>query len=86
MTLAAFVEWGGTLFGMLGAAMLALRFRYSKYGWVAFMISNVFWIAFGLLFTFKGFTTQQVFFVFTSGLGIFRWIILPARKKEYADA
>lgn len=76
------VEWGGTVFGMAGAALLAVNCRSSRFGWLLFWISNVFWIAFGLMFGHKGFTLQQLFFVVTSSIGVYRWIVLPRVQKK----
>ena len=80
------VEWGGTAFGMAGAALLAVNCSASRFGWLLFWISNVFWIAFGLMFGHKGFTLQQFFFVLTSSLGVYRWIVFPRVQKKRVSA
>ena len=35
-------EWLGTGFGLLGALLLATNSRISQYGWLAYLLANVF--------------------------------------------
>ena len=43
------IEWAGCITGLLGASLLAMNNRYSGWGFVLFLLSNVAWIVFGLL-------------------------------------
>lgn len=82
LTVSTLVEWSGTLLGMAGAGLLSANCKLSRFGWVLFLISNVFWIVFGIMCGHEGFTVQQVFFMGTSSIGIFRWIVLPGLEKK----
>lgn len=61
--------------GLLGAALLAMNAAYSGWGFVAFLASNLFWIAFALSSRAWGLVVMQIGFVGTSLLGIFRWLV-----------
>ena len=41
-------EWTGSVMGLVGAFLLALNTQISGWGFVAFLASNLFWIAFAL--------------------------------------
>lgn len=84
MEQAIFVEWVGTATGVVGALLLAGKFRYSALGWIFFLVSNFFWIAFSLLNGHMGQLTQQVVFTFTSLLGVYRWIVEPFLEERRA--
>ena len=67
------LEWGGCASGVLGSLLLALNNRYSGYGFVLFLASNLFWAAFALTNGTHGLLTQQAFFTLTSLVGIKQW-------------
>jgi hypothetical protein len=66
------LEWIGCALGLLGAAMLAFNFQYSRYGWFAFLGANVAMISFALLIDKHGLLVSQIGFACTSVLGIWR--------------
>jgi len=76
------LEWTGCAFGLIGAAMLALNNKYSGWGFVAFLISNGFWIAFGIQTQTMGLILMQVGFTITSLMGVWNWLI--CRQKMIA--
>lgn len=59
------LEWLGCIFGVLGALLLALNNRSSGWGWVAFLVSNAFWLTFGLVTDTRGLVAMQ-FQIFAS--------------------
>jgi hypothetical protein len=65
-------EWTGTVLGLLGAFLLATNSRISRYGWVAF--------GFALGIHANGLLLQQVGFMATSLLALYRAGMLPLRK------
>lgn len=69
------LEWGGTATGILGAALLALNNNASGWGFVAFLASNLFWMAFGFRQRAHGLVTMQVVFTATSVAGIHNWLL-----------
>ena len=66
------LEWTGCALGLLGAALLAFNFRYSRYGWLAFLGANVAMISFALLIDKHGLLVSQIGFACTSVLGMWR--------------
>jgi len=73
------LEWVGSLLGLLGAFLLATHTRLSRYGWLAFLAANLAMIAFALGIGRYGLLVQQVGFMGTSLLGLYRAGFLPAR-------
>jgi hypothetical protein len=66
------MEWAGAILGLLGAFLLATHTRFSRYGWWAFLAANIALGAFAIGIGRNGLLLQQVGFVATSLLGIFR--------------
>ncbi len=67
------LEWLGCMTGLLGATLLALNNRYSGYGFMAFLASNVCWMGYGIAMESWGLVTMQLGFTATSLLGLYRW-------------
>lgn len=67
------VEWSGSATGLMGAALLAANISVSAFGFVAFLVSNLFWIAYAILIRSWGLLVMQVGFTATSVLGLWRW-------------
>lgn len=66
-------EWAGSIIGLLGAFLLALNSRrFSRYGWVAFLVANFAMIAFAFRINADGLQLQQVGFVITSCIGLYQ--------------
>lgn len=70
--LIAFLEWAGCLAGLLGAFLLATHTRVSRFGWLAFLAANLAMIGFALGIERYGLLLQQLGFMGTSLLGIYR--------------
>lgn len=68
------IEWAGSVFGLIGAGLLALNLSISGYGFVAFLISNACWIVWGVKNRAFGLLTMQAGFTLTSIIGIYRWL------------
>lgn len=68
------LEWLGAIFGILGATLLAANIDISGYGWIAFYVSNCFWIAFAIIEKLWGLFWMQIVFSATSTLGVIRWL------------
>lgn len=67
------MEWVAAGLGLLGAGLLATNSRWSAYGWLAFLGSNVRWITYAQQLAAWGLLAQQVGFTATSVLGVWRW-------------
>lgn len=74
-----FLQWLAAGFGVGGAYLLARNTASSRWGWVAFLVSNIFWIAYGVLTAQYGLLVQQIFFTGTSFLGVYSWFCKPGR-------
>jgi hypothetical protein len=73
-------EWLGAFLGLLGAYMLATHSRCSKWGWVAFLASNVAMIGFALGAGAYGLLLMQLGFMGSSGLGCYRAGLWPQKR------
>lgn len=67
-----FLEWSGCCLGLFGALLLATNTRVSRYGWAAFLGSNIALILFSLAIQRDGLLLQQIGFTATSLLGLYR--------------
>lgn len=67
-----FLEWAGSLSGLLGAFLLATHTGISRYGWLAFLAANLAMVGFALGIDRYGLLVQQLGFMATSLLGIHR--------------
>lgn len=93
MSLAGILQWTGCAFGVTGATLLAMHTaKWSRYGWVLFLASNVFWIGYAMETNADALLLQQCVFTVTSLLGIYRWIlrrapdpVLLARNQRQKD-
>lgn len=84
------LQWGGCVTGVLGSLLLAWRSAWSGWGFVVYLVSNAFWIAYGLKTGAPGLVSMQAVFTFTSLVGIWRWLLAdrPSFKQsvpDYAD-
>jgi hypothetical protein len=79
-----FVEWAGSVLALLGAFLLATNSRVSRWGWGAFLCSNVLLIVLAISIGRWGFLTMQIGFLGTSILGI--WRTFAARERNPSQA
>lgn len=78
----AFAQWMGCAFGMIGSVRLAIPGRAAALGFVAYLISNAFWISFALMTSAPGLLLMQVFFTCSSCLGLWLWAFRPRRREQ----
>lgn len=69
------IEAAAALTGLLGAFLLAARGAHASWGWLAFLASNIGWIAFGLRRRHWWLVAQQIGFMGSSVLGICKWLL-----------
>ena len=72
MTIIHVFEWSGSLLGLLGAFLLASHASMSRYGWIAFLLANIAMIAFAWEISANGLLLQQLGFMITSVIGLYR--------------
>jgi len=76
------VGWAASITALIGAALIAMRSpRLSKWGFVAFLASNLLWIGWGIHCGAWELVCQNVGFLFTSVAGISTWFgWLPSQR------
>lgn len=67
-------EWFGSLAGLTGATLVALKSDYAGYGFVAFLASNVGWISYSMRTRTWSLFLMQLGFTATSLIGIKNWL------------
>ncbi|MBU3640971.1 hypothetical protein [Polynucleobacter sp. Fuers-14] len=65
-------EWIGSILGIGGAFLVAINGRYASYGWICFLMANMVMIGFAVESGLYGILTQQVVFMATSVIGLWR--------------
>ncbi len=78
------LEWGGAISGILGAVLLSLNIRISRWAFVAYAISNVCWISYAIQSEAYGLLTAQLFYTTTTCIGFIRWF--GSMDKSYLTA
>ncbi|APW48694.1 hypothetical protein RA876_19340 (plasmid) [Rhodoferax antarcticus] len=71
-------EWTGTVFGLLGAFLLATNSRVSRYGWLAFLVANFAMTGLAIGINANGLLIQQIGFTAMSLLGLYRAGMWPS--------
>ena len=79
------LQWAGCGTGVLGAILLATKTKWSGYGFLLFLASSVFWMAYGVVTHTEGLITQQVVFTLTSLAGIWKWLVEPPLIRYWED-
>lgn len=74
-----FIELLAALFGVIGTVLLALNRKHAGWGFVAYLVSNVGWIVVAVEHGLWGLLVQQIVFTASSLLGIWVWLIRPAK-------
>ncbi len=67
------MDWSGCTLGLIGAFLLAANTRFSRWGWVAFLLSNVAWLGYAVHTSAWALLLQQAGFTITSLIGLHRW-------------
>jgi nicotinamide riboside transporter PnuC len=65
-------EWIGSILGMAGAFLVAINGKYAPHGWICFLLANIVMIAFSVESGLYGILCQQIVFMATSLLGLWR--------------
>ncbi|OEJ63861.1 hypothetical protein [Magnetovibrio blakemorei] len=68
-------KWTGTLFGVTGAALVALNLPVSGWGFVLFLVSSVSWAIAGVVMHERSLLLLNAVFIIINLLGIYRWLI-----------
>ena len=76
------LEHVGSVMGVLGAVLLASNTKFSRFGWVGFMVSSVALTGFAYMIEAWSLLAMQFCFLATNGLGMYRWLIGPALQSR----
>ena len=79
------LDYAGSALGLLGAYTVASHGRFSRFGWCAFLLANGAYIALALQLGLHGLLIQQVGFIGSSLLGIYRAFGRTAGLRASAD-
>lgn len=69
-------QWIASISGLAGSALLASKGEFAGFGFVAFLASNVGWLAYGLRTRTWSLVVMQAGFTVTSIIGIKNWLVL----------
>jgi len=69
--------------GLLGTLLLAIKGRWSGWGFVAFLVSNAGWLAFAWHNAHWFMFWQQAGFTISSLIGIWIWLVKPALNELF---
>jgi len=64
--------------GITGTLLLAIKSRFAGWAFVAYLASNMGWVAFGAAHEHWGLVIQHLVFAITSVIGIWVWLAKPA--------
>jgi hypothetical protein len=73
--LTKFCEWSASFTGLAGAALVASKSDWAGYGFLAFLASNIAWIAYSVRTKTWSLLVMQLGFTATSLLGIKNWLL-----------
>lgn len=74
--------WLAAIAGLIGTLLLAVKSRYSGWGFVCYLASNAGWIVFAVANDHASLLAQQIGFTITSCIGVYFWILNDAPSIE----
>jgi drug/metabolite transporter (DMT)-like permease len=74
------LEWIGAAFAAAGTVLLALNGPRAGVGFVLYLASNACWIGFAIAARERPILAQNLVFVASSCLGIWKWLIAPRHR------
>jgi phage-related protein len=66
------MDWIGTSTALIGAYLLSFNAHWSRFGWIAYFISNIVWIIYGVHAEIWSLVAMQVGFMGATMNGIYR--------------
>lgn len=71
------LQWCGCILGVAGAGLLASKSRVAGIGFIFYLASNGFWVAYALGVSSTPMLIMQGAFTITSVAGVWRWLLEP---------
>ncbi len=80
-----YIEWFGSITGIIGAVWLSLNIPTSRWAYPVFLLSSLGLMLWAFLLNYQGILWQQSVFTVINLVGIYRWVYHPVRvgDKEY---
>jgi hypothetical protein len=75
-------ELTGAATGIVGALLLAIKYRYSAWAWPIYIVSWLAWTAYAHSTHTYGLLTQQIIFTSINILGTWRWLFAAHLKNN----
>ena len=69
------IQWIGAGSGLAGTALLAARNSVSRFGWLAYFVSNIAWGYYAFHAHNIQLLAMQMGFMAFTALGIYRWLV-----------
>lgn len=82
MTWSFAFEISAAVLGVIGSLLLATKSRWAGWAFVVWLFSNAGWMAFGVLRGHWFLVAQNAVFAVTSCIGLWVWLVRPARPEE----
>lgn len=70
-------DFAGLVCGVGGTLLLAIKSRRAGWGFVAYLVSNVAWMAFAYDHALTKLLAQHAIFTVSSLIGVWMWLIRP---------
>jgi hypothetical protein len=80
------MQWTGCALGLLGSLLVAANCRFSRWGFVAYLLSNTAWLAYSILIGVPGLLLQQVGFIITGLIGLWRWFTPTLARNRIVES
>lgn len=74
------LEWLGALLGIVGSLLLASNSQYSRWGFVAYLVSNICLIVFAVVIQAVGIATMYTLYTVIAIYGVIQWF--PCKRRE----
>ncbi|MBK6616582.1 hypothetical protein [Ottowia sp.] len=80
------LQWCGCVTALMGSLLLAVKGRFAGFGFVLYLASNGLWALFGVVTNAPAIVVMQTGFGLTSLIGIWQWVVVPARIERSRTA
>lgn len=76
------LDWFGCICGVAGAYLIAAKVRFSRYGFLIYLLANLSYIAMAIAVGLEGLMTQHIAFMGSSLLGVYRHFHCASQRVE----
>lgn len=72
----------GAITGVLGAVVMSVESKYSKFAFPIWIVSSALWIAYALSTDQLPLLNQQIVYFVINVIGLWSWIIVPILRRK----